>query len=49
MNQHEGRYVVPFEDLRMTDVESVGGKRCTASPAAYSPPTSAPTETCHGW
>ncbi|MBN9462705.1 MAG: phosphoenolpyruvate synthase [Burkholderiales bacterium] len=29
MNQHEGRYVVPFEDLRMTDVESVGGKNAS--------------------
>ncbi len=29
MNSHEGRYVVPFEDLRMTDVESVGGKNAS--------------------
>ncbi len=29
MNQHEGRHVVPFEDLRMTDVESVGGKNAS--------------------
>jgi len=29
MNQHEGRYVVPFEDLRMSDVESVGGKNAS--------------------
>ena len=29
MNQHEGRYVVPFEDLRMTDVDSVGGKNAS--------------------
>ena len=29
MNQHEGRYVVPFEDLRMADVESVGGKNAS--------------------
>ncbi|MFM1991788.1 MAG: hypothetical protein RJA99_4745, partial [Pseudomonadota bacterium] len=26
---HDGRYVVPFEDLRMTDVESVGGKNAS--------------------
>jgi pyruvate,water dikinase len=26
---HAGRYVVPFEDLRMTDVESVGGKNAS--------------------
>ncbi len=29
MTHHEGRYVVPFEDLRMTDVESVGGKNAS--------------------
>ena len=29
MNRHDGRYVVPFEDLRMTDVESVGGKNAS--------------------
>ncbi|MFA7667347.1 MAG: phosphoenolpyruvate synthase [Burkholderiaceae bacterium] len=29
MNHHEGRYVVPFEELRMTDVESVGGKNAS--------------------
>ena len=29
MNAHDGRYVVPFEDLRMTDVESVGGKNAS--------------------
>ncbi len=29
MTPHEGRYVVPFEDLRMTDVESVGGKNAS--------------------
>ena len=29
MNQFEGRYVVPFEALRMTDVESVGGKNAS--------------------
>ncbi len=29
MSQHEGRYVVPFDDLRMTDVESVGGKNAS--------------------
>ena len=26
---HEGQYVVPFESLRMTDVESVGGKNAS--------------------
>jgi pyruvate, water dikinase len=29
MNHLEGRLVVPFEDLRMTDVESVGGKNAS--------------------
>ena len=29
MTHHEGRYVVPFEDLRMTDVDSVGGKNAS--------------------
>jgi len=29
MSHHEGRLVVPFEDLRMTDVESVGGKNAS--------------------
>ena len=29
MNAHHGRYVVPFEELRMTDVESVGGKNAS--------------------
>ena len=29
MTRHDGRYVVPFEDLRMTDVESVGGKNAS--------------------
>ncbi|MCL4745763.1 MAG: phosphoenolpyruvate synthase, partial [Burkholderiaceae bacterium] len=29
MNQLEGRLVVPFEALRMTDVESVGGKNAS--------------------
>jgi pyruvate,water dikinase len=29
MNRFEGRYVVPFEDLRMTDVEIVGGKNAS--------------------
>src|SRR5690606_1992231 len=29
MNHHEGRYVVPFEQLRMTDVDSVGGKNAS--------------------
>jgi pyruvate,water dikinase len=29
MNHHEGRYVVPFEALRMTDVDSVGGKNAS--------------------
>ena len=29
MNHLEGRYVVPFEALRMTDVESVGGKNAS--------------------
>ncbi|TXL67144.1 phosphoenolpyruvate synthase [Zeimonas arvi] len=29
MNRHEGRYVVPFEELRMTDVDSVGGKNAS--------------------
>jgi pyruvate,water dikinase len=29
MNLHEGRYVVPFEALRMSDVESVGGKNAS--------------------
>jgi pyruvate,water dikinase len=29
MTLHEGRYVVPFEDLRMTDVETVGGKNAS--------------------
>jgi len=29
MNRHEGRLVVPFEDLRMTDVDSVGGKNAS--------------------
>jgi pyruvate, water dikinase len=29
MNAIEGRYVVPFEALRMTDVESVGGKNAS--------------------
>ncbi len=29
MNHHEGRLVVPFEDLRMTDVDSVGGKNAS--------------------
>ncbi|HMS79088.1 MAG TPA: phosphoenolpyruvate synthase [Burkholderiaceae bacterium] len=29
MNRHDGRYVVPFEDLRMTDVDSVGGKNAS--------------------
>ncbi|MEY4863600.1 MAG: Phosphoenolpyruvate synthase, partial [Pseudomonadota bacterium] len=29
MNAFDGRYVVPFEDLRMTDVESVGGKNAS--------------------
>ncbi|HRA77290.1 MAG TPA: phosphoenolpyruvate synthase [Burkholderiaceae bacterium] len=29
MSHHEGRYVVPFEDLRMTDVDSVGGKNAS--------------------
>ena len=26
---HNGAYVVPFEHLRMTDVESVGGKNAS--------------------
>jgi pyruvate,water dikinase len=29
MNRHEGRYVVPLEELRMTDVDSVGGKNAS--------------------
>ncbi len=29
MSQHEGRLVVPFEELRMTDVDSVGGKNAS--------------------
>jgi pyruvate, water dikinase len=29
MTTFEGRFVVPFEDLRMTDVESVGGKNAS--------------------
>jgi pyruvate,water dikinase len=29
MNHLAGRYVVPFEELRMTDVESVGGKNAS--------------------
>jgi pyruvate,water dikinase len=29
MNHHEGRLVVPFEDLRMTDVDTVGGKNAS--------------------
>ncbi|RPH63433.1 MAG: phosphoenolpyruvate synthase, partial [Burkholderiales bacterium] len=29
MNHHEGRYVVPFDDLRMTDVDAVGGKNAS--------------------
>jgi pyruvate,water dikinase len=29
MNRHDGRYVVPLEDLRMTDIESVGGKNAS--------------------
>src|SRR5699024_9402728 len=29
MNRHEGRRVVPLEDLRMTDVDSVGGKNAS--------------------
>ena len=29
MNRLEGRYVVPFEELRMTDVEVVGGKNAS--------------------
>ncbi|NLD69776.1 MAG: phosphoenolpyruvate synthase [Limnobacter sp.] len=29
MDRHEGRFVVPLEDLRMTDVESVGGKNAS--------------------
>jgi pyruvate,water dikinase len=29
MTPHDGRYVVPFEALRMTDVESVGGKNAS--------------------
>ncbi len=29
MSHLEGRYVVPFEALRMTDVESVGGKNAS--------------------
>jgi pyruvate,water dikinase len=29
MNRFEGRHVVPFEDLRMTDVEVVGGKNAS--------------------
>jgi pyruvate,water dikinase len=29
MSQHEGRHVVPFDDLRMTDVDSVGGKNAS--------------------
>ncbi len=29
MDNHEGRYVVPLEELRMTDVESVGGKNAS--------------------
>jgi pyruvate,water dikinase len=29
MNRFEGRHVVPFEDLRMTDVETVGGKNAS--------------------
>ena len=29
MTSYEGRFVVPFEDLRMTDVESVGGKNAS--------------------
>ncbi len=29
MNQHEGRYVVPFDALRMTDIDSVGGKNAS--------------------
>jgi pyruvate,water dikinase len=29
MNRFDGRYVVAFEDLRMTDVESVGGKNAS--------------------
>jgi pyruvate,water dikinase len=29
MTHHDARYVVPFEDLRMTDVDSVGGKNAS--------------------
>jgi pyruvate,water dikinase len=29
MTTHAGRYVVPFEELRMTDVDSVGGKNAS--------------------
>ena len=29
IDPHAGRYVVPLEDLRMTDVESVGGKNAS--------------------
>ncbi len=29
MNHLEGRLVVPFEALRMTDVDSVGGKNAS--------------------
>ena len=29
MNADQGRYVIPFESLRMTDVESVGGKNAS--------------------
>ncbi len=29
MSHHEGRLVVPFEELRMTDVDSVGGKNAS--------------------
>jgi pyruvate, water dikinase len=29
MNRHDGRHVVPLEALRMTDVESVGGKNAS--------------------
>jgi pyruvate,water dikinase len=29
MTTHHGRYVVPFDELRMTDVDSVGGKNAS--------------------
>ena len=29
MNRFDGRFVVALEDLRMTDVESVGGKNAS--------------------